>query len=545
MLERLKISNFVLIPELEIDLESGMTVITGETGSGKSILLGAISLILGAKADREEIRAGEEKAELEAVFFTKRKSLIDYLDEKGIDPDGGHIIIRRQIRSSGRSLYSVNGSSITLSEGQEIGRMLVDLTSQNSSMFLKKREMQRSLLDSAEDIARILSRYQQSYSELLELKRKREEAEEKIRKVEEDRAFIEYSLEELEKAELKAGEDDEIKEKLKIASESEYLVENLGSVRDALDSSSRTLSQALMALGKARNKDASLDEYYTRLESASIETDDLLETIASKISTYSFDEYEMEEMNSRLALLQRIRKKYGGSIESAIQKRDEMKSLLLSGDEDLAALDKLSDEIAKKEREVILNSDDLHSARLKRAQKLSASITETLRRLSMESARFVIDVAKTEPGPYGADVVSFLIEANKGEKMSDLESAASGGELSRIMLAVKSSFFLSDDTETLIFDEVDTGISGHAASNVAAVMKELSSKSQIIAITHLAQIASKADSHLLVSKSLKKGRTVSSLRYIEGDEKVREIARLLSGDESEISLEHAKTLIGS
>lgn len=543
MLESLKINNFVLIPSLDLELNEGMTVLTGETGSGKSIVLGALSLILGAKADKDEIRAGEEKAELEAVFRTDRKALLRLLEDKGIDAEDGQIIIRRQIRANGRSIYSVNGSGITLSEGQEIGRMLVDITSQNSSIGLMRKDNQRRMLDSSKDILSSLADYSCSYEKLIALEKEKTLLEQRISRWEEDRAYMEYSLNELEGADLIAGEDDEIKEKLSIASSSEFIVEHLTDSKEALDEASRAFSQALSSLKKARSRDESLEDIVSRLESTSIETDDILYTVSEKLSSYSFDPYELEQLNSRLATLQRIRKKYGGSLDAAIARRDEIKSLLSSSADESMHLEQLEKKIEEQRAIVLEKADELHNKRIKRAEKLTRSITSTLKKLSMESAQFDIRIDRVALSGTGYDQISFMIAPNKGEKMSAIEDAASGGELSRIMLAIKSNFLDSDDVETLIFDEIDTGISGHAASNVSLVMKELAKSHQIIAITHLAQIASRADSHILVDKSEEKGRTVSHLRYISGDDKVREIARLLSGDESEISMRHAESLL--
>ncbi len=544
MLESLKIKNFVLIPELDISFNDGMSVITGETGSGKSILLSAISMLLGAKADKSEIREGEDKAELEAVFYTKRKSLLNYLESKDIEAEDGKIIIRRIIKSNGRSSYSVNGTSITLAEGFEIGRLLVDITSQNSSMDLKKSDMQRLLIDCDEDIEHVLYEYQESYKELIDLEKSQKELKDKIARLEEDRSYLEFSLNELDKADLKIGEDDEIKERLKIAQNAESLVDNLTEAKNALDSSSRSLSAALSYLDKAKTKDDSLIEYYDRLESCSIEADDILSSISAKISSYSFDEYEMEELNSRLALLQRIRKKYGGSIEEAIKRRDEIKIALELSDNSFEELGKIEKAIERQSSLAMELALKLSKKRQKRAENLSKDITKSLQDLSMEGSRFIIRIEKTDLGPYGLDKITFLIKANKGEKESLLENAASGGELSRIMLAIKSNLHRSDDTETLIFDEIDTGISGHAASNVASVLKTISKNTQIIAITHLAQIARCADSHILVKKREEKGRTISALSYISGEARIKEIARLLSGDDSEISIAHAASLIG-
>ena len=394
MLESLKINNFVLIPTINLDFYDGMTVLTGETGSGKSIVLGAISLILGSKADKDEIRAGESKAELEAVFRTERKSLIALLDEKGIDSDDGRIIIRRQIRSNGRSFYSLNGVNLTIAEAQEIGRMLVDITGQNSALSLVRKDRQLALLDSSKEIAASLSSYEVSYEEYVSVVEERKACLERMRKVEEDRSYLEYCLDELDKAELREGEDDEIKAKLEVASSSEYIVENLEAVKEGLDNASRLLSAALSALFKAKGKDESLDEYYQRMESSSIETDDLLQSISAQLSSYSFDPYELEDMNSRLATLQRIRKKYGGSIEAAIAKRDEIRLMLDEAEGEAISLDRLDKAIEKKRVECLEKAEALHMLRHKRAEKLGRDITSTLKKLSMESAEFRIELEK-------------------------------------------------------------------------------------------------------------------------------------------------------
>ena len=396
MLESLKINNFVLIPSVDLELEDGMTVLTGETGSGKSIVLGAIALILGAKADKDEIRAGESKAELEAVFKTKRKALISLLDDKGIDTEEGKIIIRRLIKSNGRSIYTVNGVSITLQEGQEIGHLLVDITSQNSSQSLMKRESQRKMLDGSKEIRSALSDYISAYEDLKSLEKEYDELKKNLIKMEQDISFYEYSFNELEKADLKIGEDDEIKEKLDIASSSEYLVEHLSSVRDSLDDASKALAQALHSLSKAKSKDEHLEELYSRLESCSIENDDILQSVSEHLGSYSFDPYELETLNSRLALLQRIRKKYGGTIETAINRREELRGLLSSSDDSQMRLDKLESAIKEKRALCMEKADIIHSLRLKRAEMLEKSISRTLKDLSMESAVFKIDIEKGE-----------------------------------------------------------------------------------------------------------------------------------------------------
>ena len=543
MLENIAIRNFVLIPSLELDMHDGFSVITGETGSGKSIILGALSLLLGGKADKEEIRSGETSAEVSGVFSTRSKAVLDWLDEKGIVVNDGLIVIRRVVKATGRNHYSINGMAVTVAEGQELGHLLVDISSQHSHQSLMKKETQLSYLDGAAGNDSILESYRKEYGLLRKMESDRAELDEKIRKALEDREYNEFCFRELDNAELEVGEDDRLKEELQLASASEFLVSNLTEMAGLLDRASSQLSDAMGILDKCMRKDPRLSEYAPRLESGEIEVSDILDSIKEHMGSISINEYEIEEKNQRLALLQRLRKKYGGSIERAIERRDELEEKLSYAEESEDMLSGMDRRIEVQKNKVEDIAARLRKNRIKASRKLGKEISEKLNRLGMKDAVFSIEVSAAELTYTGYDRVDFLICPNKGEKISLIEDTASGGELSRIMLAMKSVFSSSNDVETLVFDEIDTGIGGSTAYDVAAELLSISDRLQVLAISHLAQIASKASQHLMVSKKVVNGRTISTLTEIRGEERVREIARLLSGDASDISLEHAEKLL--
>ncbi len=543
MLESIRIRNFVLIPSLELELKKGFTVLTGETGSGKSIILGALNLLLGGKADKEEIRAGEESAEINGVFSSDRPAVLEWLDGKGIECTDGEILIRRVVKSSGRSIYTINGSPVTVSEGQELGHLLVDISSQHSHQSLMKRDVQLSYLDSSAGNDRAIVEYRNEYFALRALEGERDELCAKIEKAQAEMEYNEYCFRELDSAKLEIGEDDRLKEELDIVASSEYLMTNLSEVSDALDEASTLLSKSSTILEKCIRRDPRLSEFFPRLESSEIEIGDILDSIKAHIGGFNLNEYEIEEKNERLALLQRLRKKYGGSIEGAIAMRDSLKEKLDYAQDSADLIDEMDRRIAEQRSKVERLATEIGSRRRKRAVPLSKEITAKLARLGMKNASFTVSVSPSQLGPNGEDRVDFLICPNKGEKVSLIEDSASGGELSRIMLALKSVFGNENDVETLVFDEIDAGIGGSTAYDVAAELVDISSSHQVIAISHLAQLASKAAHHLVVRKSVVGGRTVSTLEEISGDERIKEIARLLSGDASDISLEHAARLL--
>ena len=543
MLEHLTVRNYVLIDYLDIDFNPGFTVLSGETGSGKTIMLGALSLLLGAKADRNDVRLGKDFAEVSGLFSVSSPLILAWLEAHGIEREDESILIRRLIKVSGKGAYTVNGTPITVKEGDELGHLLVDISSQHSNQWLLKNDVLRAILDKFSSLDGKLSEYKASYRAMRELEKEISELEIRVRKSREEEDFMRYSLKELENADLKEGEEDELKREVSIISSSEYLKESLSSALSEVRSASSALEEALSAIRKSSEKDDRLIAERDRTESIQIEAEDIALSLRGYLESIDFSEVELEEKNSRLMTLQRIRHRYGGSIEEAIRRRDEYREKLEESEnsEDiLLSLKKRHDAAAEKARK---EAEELLSERKRGAIRLSHSIEENLHRLGMQSAVFEIRIERTEDmNADGMDRISFLIAPNKGEKLSPIESSASGGELSRILLALKVIDSEGSD-RTMLFDEIDTGIGGTVANAVGEEMRNLSHKEQVIAITHLAQIASRASSHYLVEKTEKDGRTTTDIRGVTGDERVKEIARLLSGETSDLSLEHARSLL--
>ena len=544
MLESLHVRNYVLIDSLDLDFSDGFTVITGETGSGKSIILGALSLLLGQKADKEAVRKGSEMAEVSGTFSIGSSEVLSWCNDHEIEVEDNTLVLRRVIRSNGRSTYSVNGTALNRSEGEELGMLLVDVSSQHAHQSLMKNDVLRKVLDEASSSLEALDSYRASYKELMETEDKLKQTKELMEKSSEEADYMKYCLSELENADLKVGEEEELKEKLSLQASSEYSAENLSSAQDELKSAQSSLSEALSYIRKAEKKDPSLLQYSERLESQSIETEDIFESIRDYLSSMSFSETEIEMMNQRISLIQRMKRRFGGSVEAAIEQRENFREkleLISDSSDVISSLEKKMDKLSK---EVEDKAQKLTSLRKKGATAFSKHIEEKLHRLGMEASVFTIAVTPlSSPGPYGKDKIEYLISANKGEKTSLIQETSSGGELSRLMLAMKTSMEGSGSVDTMLFDEVDAGIGGRVATCVAKELRQLSQSKQVITITHLSQIASKADRHYKVYKYEENGRTISHIKLLDGEERVRELARILSGDESEISLEHARKML--
>ena len=544
MLESLHVRNYVLIDSLDLDFSDGFTVITGETGSGKSIILGALSLLLGQKADKEAVRKGSEMAEVSGTFSIGSSEVLSWCNDHEIEVEDNTLVLRRVIRSNGRSTYSVNGTALNRSEGEELGMLLVDVSSQHAHQSLMKNDVLRKVLDEASSSLEALDSYRASYKELMETEDKLKQTKELMERSSEEADYMKYCLSELENADLKVGEEEELKEKLSLQASSEYIAENLSSAQDELKGAQSSLSEALSYIRKAEKKDPSLLQYSERLESQSIETEDIFESIRDYLSSMSFSETEIEMMNQRISLIQRMKRRFGGSVEAAIEQRENFREkleLISDSSDVISSLEKKMDKLSK---EVEDKAQKLTSLRKKGATAFSKHIEEKLHRLGMEASVFTISVTPlSSPGPYGKDKIEYLISANKGEKTSLIQETSSGGELSRLMLAMKTSMEGSGSVDTMLFDEVDAGIGGRVATCVAKELRQLSQSKQVITITHLSQIASKADRHYKVYKYEENGRTISHIKLLDGEERVRELARILSGDESEISLEHARKML--
>lgn len=549
MLERLEIRNYVLIKNLVLDFSTGFAVITGETGSGKSIILGALSLILGEKARQDIVRQGEKEAQINALFSYSEGSAVDcYLKGKGLEGEDGGLFIQRVIRQNGRSIMSINGLSVNRSELEELGSLLVDVSSQHAHQSLLKKDVQLSLIDKASHAARFLDDYRIAYNAHKEAVKENARLEEENEKILQELDYIRFCLDEMEKADVRPGEDEQLAEELGRISQAENLTQSLEEtialLRGGMEEGALSiLTRAENAISKAARADTTLEQYASRIEAAGIDLDDLASSLREYLSSFTFSEAELEEKSSRLALLQRLKKKYGGSLEALCERRDSYRERVDSAEN----FDDLIKDAQKKIETTKARLADLGSRlskeRRKSAQELEKTITSNLHELGLGDAVFHIEISQTEPSYNGMDDVVFTLAANKGEKAGPVSQVASGGELSRIMLAVKSALSGVDEVNTLLFDEIDAGLGGHAANAVAVQLEKLSRTHQVIAITHLAQIAAKAGTHFCVSKKEDAGRTISTIEEIEGEERIKEIARLLSGEVSDIAIEHARSLL--
>ncbi len=549
MLEALSIRNFVLISELNLDFSKGFSCITGETGSGKSIILGAIALILGEKGEKELVREGASQAELSAIFSVSDNPLLkDFLEENDIEAEDGEIIVRRIIKNNGRNVITIGGVNVSRSLLASFGSLCVEVSSQHAHQNLLKESEQLQIVDRAACLEEDVEKYKSCYATFKESEHKLAEFLELSKRSHEEEDYLRYCVEEIEKAKIVIGEDDELRTELDRIASSEVLCDNVEESLVSMEGDERegvlsTLSKVKYLLGKAEIKDETLSPYKERIESCIIELEDITASLQDYLHSLSFSPEELEEKNSRMSELQRMKKKYGATLALVIKKYDEMKSKLDSIDNAEDRINELSSEVEKLKDKALKMSAELTRKRLASGKKLASVIESNLKNLGMEKATFIIEREECAMSSTGCDKIQFKIAANKGEKTGLISSVASGGELSRIMLAIKVALSEYDNKATLIFDEVDAGIGGSVAVQVGDMLKKLSLTHQVLVITHLAQIASKCDTHFVVEKSEEKGRTISKIIEVENDERVKEIARLLSGDASDISLEHARLLL--
>lgn len=546
MLESLRVKNYVLIDNLELEFNDGFSVLTGETGSGKSIILGALSLITGEKGDKDAIRAGENYAQINAVFSSLSEDVIVFCEEKGIVIEDDKISINRVIKANGRSSYSVNGTPITRADGKILGEHLLDIASQHENQSLLKNDALVDIVDEASSSKESLKLYKDAYKEYIDKENELSKLIEACSKAEEEKEYISFCLKELDKANLKEGEEEELKAKSDLMASSEFLKEALYNINEYLKSASSSISESLSILDKASKKDDSLLSFSKRLESGSIEIDDIHDSLREYLSRINFSELDAEEVNSRLSEIQKIKRRFGGSVERAIEIREDYRKKLEDAENKDQLIDSLTSDVAKAKEKAISLAVLLSEKRSKGAKILSSEVEKNLHTLGMASSKFRVDIKRSDKlTSTGSDDISFRLIANKGEKESDISSSASGGELSRILLALKVSIESEKkDSRTLLFDEIDSGLGGAVANSVADKLYALSKNHQVFSITHLPQIAAKADTHYVVSKKEVKGRTISSINEVRDKDRIREIARLLSGDESEISLMHAEKLLG-
>ncbi len=546
MLEHLEIKNYALIENLSIDFHEGFNVITGETGSGKSIILGALGLLMGEKAEASAIRNGADEITVNAMISVpENHEIIYWLKERNVEPEDGAIIIKRIVKSNGRSVIYVQGQLFTRADLSFLADSLIDMHGQSEHQSLLLPERQRKIVDAYASDEVILNKVSENFRNISVLKKQKEEIEKQLEEGKRQEDYLNFALEEINNAKISLNEDEELNEKVKRLGQFETIYENLNGCCEKLKEIKALQYDASSFLSKAGKCDSSLSDFIARLESLRIESEDICQGLRDYISAVDYSEDSINQMQERLSLLQKLKRKYGPSLSDVMAFAEDAKSKTELCRNSEKYLEECEIELKKTESEYIRNASELSKIRRGAANKLQKQIENTLRTLGMPNAQFEI---KTEKSPdkfssYGNDSVIFMISANPGEEMKEMREIASGGELSRVMLALKTVLAKADSIQTQVFDEVDSGIGGSVALNLANCIKSLSNDKQVIAITHLATIASKADSQFVVSKTVEKGRTYSHLKQVEGEERVHEIARMLSGDESTLTIEHARALL--
>lgn len=555
MLERLEIHHYALIDDVAIDFGKGFSVITGETGAGKSIILGALALLLGEKSDAQAIRSGCEAATVSATFFlgdNVSPVIAAYLQENDLSLEDGALLLSRNVRSNGRSSASIQGRAATRGDLTLLGEELLDISAQRDHQSLLSSANQLLVLDAFGACHAEKQAYQDFFKKVQALEQEQKQLKKNLQDSAREAEYLKFAVDEIAKANVQAGEDEQLAEQIRTISSFEQIHDALSLATDLLHGSDAgssllgSLHQAGRQIALAAKGDANLTEYHQRLESSSIELEDIYESLRDYLSTMSFSQMELDQMQGRLALLQRLKKKYGHSLEAMLAFKAESEEKLLQSEQGEDLLLDLEKKLTQTHQAMTKAASMLTEVRKRSALVLQKEIEETLRTLGMREALFTIEVAEATPSISGADYIAFMICANPGLESRPIKDVASGGELSRIMLALKTTLSHHDRVETLIFDEVDAGIGGSVALSVAKQLKKLSKSHQVLVITHLASIASQADAHLVVSKEVTGGMSFSHIQQVQGLRREQEIARMLSGDEaSEVSLVHAKQMLGS
>lgn len=547
MLEHLEIRNYALIENLCIDFSEGFNVITGETGSGKSIILGALGLLMGEKADTSAIRTGCDEMVIDAVVSVPEDhEIIPWLKEKGVEVEDGVLYIKRSVKAKGgRSLIHVQNQLFSRQDLCILSDSLIDMHGQSEHQSLLVPDRQRRIVDRYAQNNEKLARCEEAFRNLTELERKKTELEEQLENGRRQQDYLQFALEDIESAQIKENEDEELKDRIHVLGQFESIYDNVSLCTQRLKEARSMIFDALSSCAKAAKCDEKLNEFTVRLESSKIEAEDIASALRDYLGSIEYSEDAINSMQDRLATLQKLKRKYGPSLENVLEFAQNARNTLditENFEEHLARCEK---DIEKQKKNFELCAKALHESRVKASKELQTKIEKVLRTLGMADAMFEIRILEAKNSIHGYDNIGFYISANPGEPQKDIRDIASGGELSRIMLALKTVLAKDDEIQTQVFDEVDSGIGGSVALSLATCINDLAKTKQVIAITHLASIASTADSHMVVSKSVEGGRTYSHLRKVEGQDREREIARMLSGDESTVSLEHARALLNS
>ena len=547
MLNLLHIENIAVIESADISFGTGFNVLTGETGAGKSIVIDAISAILGERAYRDMIRTGEEKASVRAVF--SQVAPLDWFNENGV-PYDRETVIQRDIFLDGKNVCRVNGTLVSVTMLRKLGIQLMNIHGQHDSASLFDEENHLIFLDDFSSNQALRQAYQEKYQAVAALRREIQrmtmDEGEKLRRME----TLQYQIAEIEKAELEPGEDETLEERRKLLQNAERLSKGMDEAVEALyggeesDGAAGLLTQAEHALGRLSRFSDSFTSLHERVTDLMYQVRDAAEEAKDMRDDLSYSADELEQIESRLDVIYRLRKKYGTTCQEILdyleKARKELADIEFADDR----LERLKQKLQKAEQEAWAAAQVLRQNRRENAEIMSARILQELKELDMPRVQFRCQFRELELQPNGADAVAFYLSANAGEALKPLSKVASGGELARIMLSMKNVLAEKDQIATLIFDEVDTGVSGRAAQKVAEKLRKLAQHKQVLCVTHLPQMAALADTHMLISKCERDGRTYTSVTPLDTEGRKRELARIIGGTHiTETTLKSAEEML--
>ena len=550
MLQQLYIKNFTLIDELDIELHPGFSVITGETGAGKSIILGAIGLLLGQRADSKSIKQGADRCVIEAHFDLSRYDLKPFFDENDIEYDDHDTIIRRELTAAGKSRAFINDTPVALTMLQELGDQLMDVHSQDQNLLLNKQDFQLNVVDILANDSKELEDYQQCFANYQQKMKELNQLREEIERNKQNADFLQFQYDELEAAQLAEGEQEELEQQSETMSHAEDIKTALYEADNALNgdesgvvSQVKSAYNALNGISKVMPKTAELTE---RLDSCRIELKDIADEVSQLLERTDFNPAELDNINNRLDRLYELEKKYHvETVEELIQQRDDLKLKLSHIENSDEAVSEMEKEVAKLRSLCAHRAETISTMRRATADNMRSQLAQRLEQLGMPHARFDVSITKTELGKNGQDSISFLFSANTSTPLQPVSQVASGGEIARVMLSLKAMISGAVKLPTIIFDEIDTGVSGKIAEKMAQIMQEMGrTERQVISITHLPQIAALGSHHYRVSKEETKNGTVSHMTELNNEERITEIAQMLSGsDISDAAIQNAKELL--
>ena len=549
MLQHLYIKNFALIDELDIDFSTGFSVITGETGAGKSIILGAIGLLLGQRADMKTVKADCKKCTVEALFDISNYDLTAWFDDNSLDIENGECIIRRELTSAGKSRGFINDTPVTLSQMKELGEMLVDVHSQHQNLLLQKEDFQLNVLDIIAGDEKLRHDYQAAYAEYRKARQELEKLRQSLSDSKDNEDFMRHQLSELTEANLSDGEQELLEDELAVATHTEEiktaLYETNGLLNDdggIIDSLHRA-TNAVTSAANIYNKVSPLAE---RLDSALIELKDIAGEISAETESIDFNAERLTEIQSRLDKIYTLQHRFHkNTIAELLEEQARIKTAVDNIDHSDEALHEKETAVNALLTVAKQNADRLSETRRKAVGKVEKAVVKQLESLGMPNVEFKIDMQTVDLGNSGQDKVAFLFSANKGTPLLPVTQVASGGEIARLMLSLKALISSAVMLPTIIFDEIDTGVSGKIAEKMAYIMTEMgNSGRQVISITHLPQIAALGMNHYKVEKHETADGTTSAMRRLTDSERIDEIAQMLSGsDISEAARNNAKELL--